>query len=273
MTNSRVRVVHIDTDDGPIEARIRGAGPSVVLLPSLGRGACDFDEITALMAGRGIRTICPQPRGIGGSALPGRPFDMRDMAQDIVQVVEATCEGPALIGGHAFGNYVARSVASFFPFAVRGIALVAASPGRVPGQASPYDPEVIDAVYRCSDVSLPRQERLRLLQLAFFAEGNDPSVWLQGWYPEAKQLQRQAQTLTPVDAFFAAGTVPILDLQAAQDTVAPRKHCHVLSSALGDRVTIELIDGAGHALLPEQPLAVDQALTRWVRSMSPGQGS
>jgi pimeloyl-ACP methyl ester carboxylesterase len=273
MTNSRVRVVQIDTDDGPIEARIRGEGPSVILLPSLGRGACDFDEITFLMAGFGIQTICPQPRGIGGSALPGRPYDMLDLAQDIVHVVEATSERPALIAGHAFGNFVARSVASFFPSSVRGIALVAASPGRVPGEASPYDPEVIDAVYRCSDVSLPRQERLRLLQLAFFAEGNDPSVWLQGWYPEAKQLQRKAQTLTPVDAFFAAGTVPILDLQATQDTVAPRKHSHVLASALGDRVTIELIDGAGHALLPEQPVAVAKALTRWVQGMLPIQGS
>lgn len=268
MKNAQSRIVHIETSDGPLEASIRGVGPSVILLPSLGRGAGDFDEIAALMAGCGIRTICPQPRGIGGSALPGRPFDMRDMAQDIVQVVEATCEGPALIAGHAFGNYVARSVASFFPFAVRGIALVAPSPGRVPGEASPYDPEVIDAVYRCSDVSLSRQERLRLLQLAFFAEGSDPSVWLQGWYPEAKQLQRHAQTLTPVDAFFAAGSVPILELQAAQDTVAPRKHAHVLSSELGDRVTIELIDGAGHALLPEQPQAVALALTRWVRRLS-----
>lgn len=273
MTNSRLRVVHIDTDDGSIEVRVRGAGPSVILLPSLGRGASDFDEITSLMAGYGVRTICPQPRGIGGSALPGRSFDMRDLARDIMYVVESTCEGPALIAGHAFGNFVARAVASFFPASVRAIALVAASPGWVPGEASPYDPAVIDAVYRCSDVNLPREERLSLLQLAFFAEGNDPSVWLQGWHSEAKQLQRQAQALTSVKDFFAAGSVSVFDLQAMQDTVAPRKYSHVLTSELGNRVTTELIDGAGHALLPEQPLAVAQALTRWVQGKSSIQGS
>ncbi len=189
---------------------------------------------------------------------------MRDLAQDIALVIQHTCPPAAFLAGHAFGNFVARAVATYFPEVLHAVALVAASPGWIPSGESPYDPEVDRAIYACSDTSLPTQERLRLLQLAFFAPGNDPSVWLDGWFPETKALQRRAQLRTPIQEIFEAGSVPLLHLQAFEDTVAQRKFAHVLKNALGDRVTEEVIHGAGHALLPEKPLEVVESLSSWV---------
>src|SRR5690349_9149012 len=53
-----------------IEVLAQGSGPVIVLLPSLGRGAEDFDEIAERIAAAGFRVIRPEPRGIGRSAGP-----------------------------------------------------------------------------------------------------------------------------------------------------------------------------------------------------------
>ena len=88
-------------------------------------------------------------------------------------------------------------------------------------------------------------------------------------------MQRHAQAATLVDDFFASGSAPILDLQAAQDTVAPRHLANFLQQSLGQRVTIEVIENAGHALIPEQPGEVCRALSAWVcrlHALTPVQG-
>ena len=64
-------------------------------------------------------------------------------------------------------------------------------------------------------------QRLAYLQLAFFAPGNDPRVWLGGWYPATHDAENAATAATPLDLWFAAGSTKILELQAEDDTVAP----------------------------------------------------
>jgi hypothetical protein len=114
-------------------------------------------------------------------------------------------------------------------------------------------PDVREAIDKSGDLSLPASERLHYLALAFFAPGNDPRVWLGGWYPEAMKAQTTAWASTPIDLFFAGGKARILDLQAENDAVAPRKFAGVLKAALGERVTVVVVPHAGHALAPEQP--------------------
>ncbi|CAG2153226.1 hypothetical protein LMG26411_04361 [Cupriavidus numazuensis] len=70
-----------------------------------------------------------------------------------------------------------------------------------------------------------------------------------------------------MDDYFAAGSAPVLDVQALQDTVAPREFSNILKNALGNRLTIVHVDGAGHALIPEQPEAVAIALGDWVKQL------
>lgn len=55
---------------GPIEVLESGPrdGEPVLLIPSLGRGAEDFDDLAGRLARAGYRVIRPQPRGIGRSA-------------------------------------------------------------------------------------------------------------------------------------------------------------------------------------------------------------
>jgi len=61
----------------------------------------------------------------------------------------------------------------------------------------------------------------------------------------------------------------LLDRQAEDDPVAPRRFAGVLKSALGHRVTIVVIPQASHALAPERPATVADAIATFVRSLPP----
>ena len=252
-----------------IEVLAQGAGPVIAILPSLGRGAEDYDVMAARLAAKGFRVLRPQPRGIGASRGPLNGLSLHDYAADVAMVIEDEGRGSVVVVGHAIGSFVARMLATDRPDLVRGVVIAAGSAGKVPpGMSEPYvAPDVQEAVVKSGDLSLPDAERLRYLSIAFFAPGNDPRVWLGGWHPEVMNPELTAWRSTPVDAWFATGKAPILDLQAEYDAVAPRKFSGVLKAALGDRVTVVVIPRAGHALAPEQPEAMAEAIAAFARRL------
>jgi pimeloyl-ACP methyl ester carboxylesterase len=87
----------------------------MVLLPSLGRGAEDFDPMALVLEGEGYRVLRPQPRGIGSSSSRPAYADLHDCSNDIASVIEAEGNGPAIMVGHAFGNRVSRLLATIRP--------------------------------------------------------------------------------------------------------------------------------------------------------------
>ncbi len=248
---------HLLATNGParIEVLAQGSGLTVVILPSLGRGATDYDQVADLLVAEGIRVLRPQPRGVGASIGPMTGLTLHDYAADVAAVIRQEARGPVILVGHAFGNFVARMVATDYPDLVRGVVLAAASPGKLPpgAKGSVITPEIRKAIEESGDVGLPAAERLSALRVAFFAPGNDPGVWLDGWHPEAMRAEQAAEKATDVDAWFAAGHAPILLLQSADDAVAPVSQDSVLREMLGPRVSMTVIPHAGHALAPEQP--------------------
>ena len=264
-----VKRITVSRSDVRIEVLAQGAGPTIVILPSRGRGAEDYDQVAALLAAEGFRILRPQPRGIGASKGPMSGITLHDYAADVAAVIEKESKGPALVVGHAFGNYVARMLATDRPDLVRGLVLAAGSAGKLPpGTGGPViSNEMREAVDKSGDLSLPDEERLRFIQMAFFAPGHDARVWLHGWYPEALQAEGVAETKPSPDVWFAGGKARILDLQAEEDAVAPRKFAGIVKGELGDRVTVVVIPNAGHALAPEQPEAMAKAIAEFARSL------
>src|SRR5258708_32400174 len=66
-----------------LEVLAQGKGPTIVMLPSLGRGASDFDAIADQLASAGFRVLRPEPRGIGNSTGPWHGVKLEDLAADI----------------------------------------------------------------------------------------------------------------------------------------------------------------------------------------------
>jgi pimeloyl-ACP methyl ester carboxylesterase len=245
--------------DVQIDVITEGAGPLVILLPSRGRDSEDYDEVAHGIAQQGFRVLRPQPRGIGKSTGPMRGITLHDLGNDIAAVIKHY-GAPAVIVGHALGNWVARTAASDHPDLVRGVVIAAAA-------AKTYPAELSVAVTKSGDMSLPKEERLKYLRGTFFAPGNDPTVWLEGWHAEASESQRLAGLATRQPDWWSAGKVPLLDLQADTDPFHPIERMNELKDELGDRVTVAVIANASHALLPEQPKAVVDAIVAWVRGL------
>lgn len=250
-----------------IEVTREGKGPLIVILPSLGRSGRDYDRVATQLAAEGFRVLRPEPRGIGQSKGPMENLNMHDFAADVAAVIEHEHAGPAVVVGHAWGNFPARQVAVDRPELVRGVVLAGASAGKVPPGSTekPISAEMRKAIDGAGDMRLPESQRLAYLREAFFAPGNDARVWLGGWHEATHEAESHARNVTPVDEYFAAGTAPILDLQAEHDAVAPRRFSQVLKSMLGDRVTVVVVPNAGHAFAPEQPKAMADAIAAFAR--------
>jgi pimeloyl-ACP methyl ester carboxylesterase len=250
--------------DVAIEVLAQGRGHRIVLLPSLGRAAADFDPIAARLARAGFRVLRPQPRGIGESRGPMSGIDLHDYAADGAAVIAQDGGGAAFVVGHAFGNRVARMLATDRPDLVRAVALVAANVGHAP---SP--PAVRAAIRASADPSLADGERLAALQFAFFAPGNDAGGWLNGWHPDVLAAQRLAGDRTSREEDYAAGTAPILYLQPDHDPLAHADDAHEFKRALGGRVTIVVIRNCSHAAVAEQPDATSDALIDYAAALWP----
>jgi pimeloyl-ACP methyl ester carboxylesterase len=251
---TRVLVRH---DGVVIETIVEGQGPAVVLLPSLARDSEDYDVVAEGLAANGFRVLRPQPRGMGKSTGPLINITLHDFARDVAEVVKAHGNGSAIIVGHAYGNWVARMTAVDHPALVRGVVIAAAA-------ARQYDPKLSAEIDKAGDPTLPESVRLAALRVAFFAPGNEPKSWLAGWHPHIRQAQRAAAAAVPQSAWWAGGTTPLLELQADQDPFKTPDKRNEMKDEFGDRVTVVVIKGASHALFPEQPAAVVDALTRWI---------
>ena len=243
-----------------IDVLIDGDGPAIVLLPSSQRDSLDFDDIAARIAAKGFRVLRPQPRGMGRTTPPTDALDLDVLAADVALVISKLGGGRAIVAGHAFGHFVARVVDLNHPQLVRGVVVIA-------GAARVFPAGLSTALDTASDTRAPRDARIAGLRRAFFADGNDPSEWLDGWHPELRDVYRKAGAKPPKETWWPVTHSPILDLQAAEDPWRPPASRNELKDVLGDKVTVRVIDHASHALIPEQPAAVAEAIAVWARSL------
>jgi pimeloyl-ACP methyl ester carboxylesterase len=247
-----------------VEVIVNGqSGPPVVLIPSWGRDSDEFAPLADKIARAGFRVLRPVPRGAGATDGPVEGVTMHDLARDVVAVIEQENSGPAIVAGHAFGAYVARAVATQRPDLVCGLVLLAA------GQRAPASKELVDAVLKSGDMSLPDSERLVHLRHVFFAPGNDPSVWLSGWNPRIGIASASAFK-TPQSEYWQGGDAPVLDLIACNDPLRPAGTYEDIREDLGsDRVSVVMIPDASHAVVLEQPDLVADAFLKFARAHAP----
>ena len=183
-------------------------------------------------------------------------IDLHDLAADIAAVIEHDRSGSAFVVGHAFGNRVARMLATDRPDLVqRGVAgrrqcwACAEPAGRARSHQGERQP-----------VAARRGADCKALQFAFFAPGNDARGWLAGWHPEVLAAQRIAGDRTSRQEDYAAGTAPILYLQPDHDPLAHVEDAHEFKRALGERVTVTVISHCSHAAIEEQPEVISDLL-------------
>ncbi len=255
LADDQVAARSIKNGDATIAYTVRGEGPLVMMIASTGRGSAEFAPLADRLVERGYRVVLPEPRGVDGSSGPLKGVSFHDFGDDFAKVIEA--EGkPAVVAGHAYGQWIAKTIAADHPQLVSGIVLLA-------GGAKQWPSELSDAITRINDPGSSREEKLAGLRLAFFAEGSDPTHWLEGWHPDVTWSQREARKNTPREDYWAGGTAPILDLQAGADPFRPESSRMETKDEFGERVTVTVIPGASHALPAEKPIETADAIADW----------
>ena len=242
-----------------LKAYRSGSGPEIVMFASAGREASDFNELAGSLVEAGYAVTlfeAPAIRGVRSTAEAPTLFDLADDANIYLE----TREAPVIVLGHAFGNRLARAVATRHPDKVRGVILLAA------GGLKPIPEKANTALMQSFDPRLTPEEHREAVRYGFFAEGNGiPDYWLRGWHGETGRLQGAATRSVDSALWWTAGGKPLLVIAGLQDTIAPPADTtDLLEAELGDQVTAIRIDGAGHALLPEVPDKLSAAIEDWL---------
>jgi pimeloyl-ACP methyl ester carboxylesterase len=77
-------------------------------------------------------------------------------------------------------------------------------------------------------------------------------------------MQRTAAQAVPLSTHLDYGNVPLLEVFGQFDPFKPKGYWSELRDQFGDRVTTVVINDASHALFPEQPASIAQAIVAWL---------
>jgi len=242
-----------------------GVGPRVVLVHGFTQtGRCWGDEVTALAADHEVLRV--DAPGHGGSA---------DVRADLVRGARLLGEagGRAAYVGYSMGARLCLHLAVRAPELVRGLVLIGGTPG--------LEDDAERAARRAQDQHTA--ERLRAGGLdAFLASWLDQPLFA-GLPPNRRFTdERQANTVEGLaSSLELAGTgsqdslwdrlpsltMPVLVVAGALDSkfadIATR-----MAAAIGDRATLALLPGAGHAAHLEQPASFLAALRPWLTQLT-----
>jgi len=257
-------ILEVRVGESALKVKKWGAGDPIVMMSGGGQSAERFNAIGPIIAESGYTVLAVNRRGIGGSTGRLENLTLHDYADDIASVVHRLAGGRAHILGWAYGNRVARTVATDHPDIVNSLTLLAAG-GKVP----PTD-EAAAALRELGSPDLLEKsmpEILRLLGTAFFSPRSDARLWLEdsGIWPSARRAEQIANANTPVDEWWAGGSAPMLVVQGVDDMAAPPGNGRLLNESFAERVELVEIDRAGHALLLERPDVVAGAIVRFLQ--------
>ena len=238
-------------DNVQIEVVVEGEGPAVVCCRRW-RATDDYDGSQRIDR-CGLSRAAAKAAGSAAA-----PVDDQHLlaSRAIAEAVEAR-EGRAVIVGHAYGSWVAHD-GDRPSRLVRGVVVAAAA-------AKQYAPELTKAVTDAGDLSLSKEARLAALRFDFRAWQRSDSL-ATGWHPEIRNASAAAAAVRR-DEWWPAEPRRCSMLQAKNDPFKPESARNEMKQEFGDRVSIAVIPNASHALIPEQPKAVVDALTTWIKRL------
>ena len=113
----------LETPAGPIAYDVRGAGPTVVLLPSGAHDHHDYDELRALLP-EGLRSIALDWPAHGASPPGDGPATVTRFADAAQALVEQLAPEGAVVVGNSVGGFSATRLAIRRPDLVRGLVII-----------------------------------------------------------------------------------------------------------------------------------------------------
>lgn len=210
--------------------------------------------------------LLPDNRGTGDSDTPEGPYDVAEMAADLVAVVDDAGVAAAHVVGASMGGMIAMQLA-LDTDRVRSLSLLCTSPGGE--DAVPIPDETLASMFDVPADASPREairHKMRPAMTDAFFEANDGLVAeIVEWRLEtdAPPAARRAQAAA-VDAFDVSDrlgeiAVPTLVLHGTDDRVVPVGNGELLAARIpGARA--RFVDGGAHLLFIEHAERVTDEL-------------
>lgn len=247
--------------DGPVslEIFVKGTGVPILMHPGGNRPARDLTDLGNRVSAAGYRVVLINARGAGASTGPTEGLTTADLSADVWMVADKLKFGEVHLLGHAFGNRVMRTASTSQPERAITITLLAAGGEIVPGAGFQA------ARARVANSDLPRSDRLNAIRQAFFAPGQDPAPWADILDRTSPRLNVDPQA--GMSEWYTGGTAPMLIVQGLEDVTAPPENAwNLVNSRPNARLVA--IPNCGHAMIPEQPLAIANAVISFLQELA-----
>lgn len=252
-------------------------GPWVVLLQGLGLSSRFwFDVPERLVADPTTprRVLAIDNRGTGRSGRPRPPWTMGTMADDVAAVLDDVGAEEAIVIGISMGGMIAQHLALRHPRRVRGLILLATTPGFLAGAL----PQAA-SLYRLLSLPFGGPRASRNLARLLLPE----SKWERAReiFADWPSAMRDDPTATGTFAahLFAASThfvaprlskiqCPTLVVAGADDMLIPRRNAEILARRI-PRAELELLPDTGHALFADDRDLIRRLVVRLEELLAP----
>lgn len=240
-----------------------GVGEPLVLLNGIAMTAVSWEVVARPLAGH-YRVIRCDFRGQLMNPAPP-PADVSEHADDVATLLDALGIEKAHVFGTSFGGVIGTLVAVRHPDRVRSLTTIASADG--------FDEVMADEVARWRAACVASIEGADRGHLSDILE---PVVYSPGWVEahKAERAQRRAQIAALPDQWFE-GLIGLLDsahslrlreeldrvrcptlvIAAELDGFVPLDRARGFAEAI-DGASFQVIEGAGHAVVVEQPQRV-----------------
>jgi pimeloyl-ACP methyl ester carboxylesterase len=281
----------IETNGVTLAVDDRGDGPAVVLLHGFPELAFSWRHQIQPLVDAGFRVISFDQRGYGTSSHPEQleAYALKNLAGDVVGVLDRLGIENATIVGHDWGSIVAYTTAIIHPTRVRSVVSL-----NVPYRGACWGFPTMDVIRS--------HHAHRFGYIIMFHDGDsaevgfaaDPRQWLLGFYLGAsngRAFLSDAELNTFVDSFVESGitgpvnwyrnidanavefasykdasiTQPTLIIAADSDPVLPLSLVDGMDRWVPDLSEV-VIEDCGHWTQQEKPDQVNRALLQWLES-------
>lgn len=239
-----------------------GGHPAVLLLHGLGATGASWTLQLPALAGAGFRPLAPDAPGFGESPYNGRGWNVRRVAAQMAELLEALATGPAHVVGLSMGGVIAQQFARDFPHLTRNLILVSTFAVLRPDSLSGWlyflrraigvilgGPRAQAGLVAGRVFPRPDQSPLREMLLDTIARADR----------RAYRAAMRSLALFDSRRWLKDIAAPTLVLTGADDTtVSPARQKILAQSISGARQVV--IEGAGHALNVEQAEAFNRLL-------------
>lgn len=238
-----------------------GAKPVVVLIHGAGQDRTIWVLQTRYLAHHGFSVLAIDLPGHGGSEGPALE-SIEEMSEWVVRLLDAADIPRAHIVGHSMGAFVALQVAADHAERVAKVGFVAVS------EAMPVHPELLAAAEANDPHAYELMNGWSLSASGHRGGHKSPGTWMLGTAIRTVQRAADGVLFTDFTACVERGSVlefaaeveaEALFLLGTDDKMTPLKSGRKVADAISN-ATVEVLKGAGHALLAEEPDAVTRSL-------------